>query len=606
MPAAAGARILGGVERVSRARPTAFEVTVVAVAFLGVATALATGIPAALDLPARDAILRALPSRPVEGVAVVAIDERSLTREGPWPWPRTRLASIAEAARAAGARGIALDLLLVAPEEGDASLEASLRGTPALLAAGLDPEAGWLLPSPALRRIPTAQTSFDVDHDGVVRRLSTTKQLGAVSLTALPVAAVALGPAKPPPVAVGRVLVPDFRSRPRSVPIVSASDLLSGRGGRALAGRIVFLGATAAGLGDRYVTPGSPAGTPEPGVLVHAATTACLLSGGLLARTSPLVSGLLAAAFAALVLLAARAGRRRLLRGFAALVPPAGGTVLLAAGLELPIVTLSGTTLIALLAVEARFARHGQAQATHLAALRAEEREARRAAVHDLKTPLTAVRGLTQLLTGFDLSPAERARVAAMVGEETDRLAGMVDSLNAVERLRTSDLAAVARPVDLGALARRRAEALGAGANGRVAAIAEEGAIVPGDEALLSRVLDNLVGNALKFSPPGSPVRVAVARRDGDVLLTVADEGPGVPDEERERVFGRFVRGTGAEQTEGLGLGLSLVREVVTWHQGRVSVRRAGETGSLFAVVLPALPGVPFRKEPQPGDDPCR
>jgi signal transduction histidine kinase len=606
MPATAGARILGGVERAPDGRPSAFEIVLVAAAFVGVATALATGLPAALDLPARDAILRALPSRPVEGVAVVAIDEPSLTREGPWPWPRARLAAVAEAARAAGARGIALDLLLVSPAEGDEDLAATLLGTPALVAAGLDPEAGWLLPSPSLRNVPVAQTSFDVDHDGVVRRLSTTKQRGGVSLTALPVAAAAIGLSAPPPVAVGRVLVPDFRSRPRAVPVVSASELLSGRAGRRLTGRIVFLGATAAGLGDRYVTPGSPSGTPEAGVLVHAATTACLLAGGLLAQVSPLVSGLLAAALAALVLVAARAGRRRLLRGVAALVPAVAGSALLAAGLELPLVTLSGATLVALLAVEARSARRGLEEASRLASLRAEEREARRAAVHDLKTPLTAVRGLTQLLTGFELSPAERTRVAAMVGEETDRLAGMVDSLNVAERMRLADFATVARPVDLGALARRRAEALRTAADGGVTATVEEGAIVLGDESLLGRALDNLAGNALKFSPPGSPVRVAVSRRGADVLLTVADEGPGVPEEERERVFGRFVRGRSAGSAEGLGLGLSLVHEVVTWHHGHVSVRGTGSTGSLFEVVLPGLTGGSVRKEPEPGDDPGR
>ena len=593
-------------ERIPGGRPSAFEVVVVAAAFVGVASALATGLPAALDLPARDALLRALPPRPVEGVAVVAIDEPSLAREGPWPWPRARLASVAAAARAAGARGIALDLLLVAPAEGDDDLAATLLGTPALVAAALDPEAGWLLPSLALRDSPVAQTSFDVDHDGVVRRLSTTKQRDGVSLTALPVAAAALGRPGPPPVAVGRVLVPDFRSRPRSVPVVSASELLSGRAGRRLTGRVVFLGATAAGLGDRYVTPGSPSGTPEAGVLVHAATTACLLAGGLLAQASPLVSGLLAAALAALVLVAARAGRRRLLLGVAALVPPVAGSALLAAGLELPLVTLSGATLIVLLAVEARSARRGLEEASRLADLRAEEREARRAAVHDLKTPLTAVRGLTQLLTGFELSPAERTRVAAMVGEETDRLAGMVDSLNAAERMRLSDFVTVARPVDLGALARRRAEALGAAADGRVTAAVEEGAIVLGDEALLARALDNLAGNALKFSPPGSPVRIAVSRRGADVLLAVADEGPGIPDEERNSVFERFVRGGSAGGAEGLGLGLSLVREVVTWHRGHVSVRGTGSTGSLFEVVLPGLTGGPVRKEPEPGENPGR
>ena len=320
----------------------------------------------------------------------------------------------------------------------------------------------------------------------------------------------------------------------------------------------------------------------------------------------PVVSGLLASALAGLALLAARArGARRPLLGASVLLPLALGAPLLSAGVELPIATLTLSALLALLAVVARAARHGEREVARVATQRAGEVEARRVAVHEMKTPLTAVRGLTQLLSGFDLSPAERARVVAMVGEETERLGGMIESLNAAERMRLADFAATARPVDLGALAARRAAAIGPGAKGRVSAEAGDGPFVLGDEGLLARVVDNLVSNALKFSPPDSPVRIAVSLRGDEALLTVTDEGPGIPEAERERVFGRFVRGSGAGGAEGLGLGLSLVHEVVSWHRGRASVRSAGGTGSVFEVVLPAFRGEP-RKETDAGDDPGR
>ncbi len=573
-------------------RLTAFEAAALGAAFVAVSIALATGLPAALDLPVRDALLRALPSRPVTDVAVVAIDEEALASEGPWPWPRARLAAIAGAAREAGARVLALDLLLVAPGEGDDALAASLGAMPSVLAAGLDAKAGWLLPAPSLRDAGRlAQTSFDVDHDGVMRRLSATKQRDGLSLPALSVAAASLANGGARPIPVGRVLVPDFRRRPSGVPVVGAAAILGGRAGDALRGRVVFLGVTAAGLGDRFVTPGSPSGTPEPGVLVHATTASCVLAGDLLRPVPPLVSGFLALALAALALLAGRSRgrRRRLLLGATALLPLGLGTPLLAAGVELPVATLTGATLLVLLAVEARAARRGEREAARGAALRAEEVEARRVAVHEMKTPLTAVRGLTQLLSGFDLSPQERARVVAMVGEETERLGGMIESLNAVEKMRLADFDATARPLDLGALAGRRAAAIGAGAPGRVSVEAADGVVVLGDEGFLARVVDNLVSNALKFSPASSRVRIAAWRNGGDALLTVTDEGPGIPEAERSRVFGRFVRGSGAGGADGLGLGLSLVHEVVTWHRGRVSVRAAEGTGSVFEVVLPAL-----------------
>ncbi len=580
-----------------KTRLVASEIAVPVTAFLAVSIALATGLPAALDLPVRDVLLRALPSRPVTDVAVVAIDESSLATEGPWPWPRARLAAIAVAAREAGARVLALDLLLVAAGEGDEVLAASLAAMPSVLAAGLDAKAGWLLPAPSLRGAGRlAETSFDVDHDGVMRRLSATKQRDRLSLSALSVVAASLATDPERPVPVGRVLVPDFRHRPAGVPVVGAADLLAGRIDGALRGRVVFLGVTAAGLGDRFVTPGSPSGTPEPGVLVHAATASCLLAGGLLQPVPPFASGLLASALAVLGLIAGRSPgpRRRLLLGAVAFVPVGLGTPLLAAGVEFPLATLTGATLLVILVVEARAARRGERDVARGAVLRVEELEARRVAVHEMKTPLTAVRGLTQLLSGFDLSPAERARVVGMVGEETERLGGMIESLNAVEKMRLASFDATARPVDLGALALRRAAAIGAGAPGRVSVEAGEGVSVLGDEAFLARVIDNLASNALKFSPPSSRVRIAVVRKEGDALLTVADEGPGIPAAERERVFGRFVRGTGAGGAEGLGLGLSLVHEVVTWHRGRVSVRGADNgTGSVFEVVLPALGGEP-------------
>ncbi|MBK8596681.1 MAG: CHASE2 domain-containing protein [Holophagales bacterium] len=578
------------------ARLRAFDAAISGAAFVAVSIALATGLPATLDLPVRDGLLRVLPSRPVTDVAVVAIDEEALASEGPWPWPRARLAAIAGAARAAGARVLAFDLLLVAPGEGDDALAASLGAMPSVLAAGLDAKAGWLLPAPSLRDAGRlAQTSFDVDHDGVMRRLSATKQRDGLSLPALSVAAASLATTPAGPVPVGRVLVPDFRHRPSGVPVVGAARLLAGRAGDLLSGRVVFLGVTAAGLGDRFVTPGSPSGTPEPGVLVHAATASCLLAGGLLRPVPPLVSGFLASALAALALIAGRSRgpRRRLLLGALALLPLGLGTPLLAAGIELPIATLTGATLLVLLAVEARAARRGEREVARGAALRVEEVEARRVAVHEMKTPLTAVRGLTQLLSGFDLSPQERARVVAMVGEETERLGGMIESLNAVEKMRLADFESAARPLDLGALAGRRAAAIGAGAPGRVTIEAEDGVVVLGDEGFLARVVDNLVSNALKFSPASSQVRIAAWRNGGDALLTVTDEGPGIPEAERSRVFGRFVRGSGAGGAEGLGLGLSLVHEVVTWHRGRVSVRAAEGTGSVFEVVLPALDPTP-------------
>jgi signal transduction histidine kinase len=116
---------------------------------------------------------------------------------------------------------------------------------------------------------------------------------------------------------------------------------------------------------------------------------------------------------------------------------------------------------------------------------------------------------------------------------------------------------------------------------------AARGILVRADAMLVERVIDNLVGNAMKYTAVPSPVDVTVRSSGSEALLEVEDRGPGIGDAERERIFQRFFRGSTARGTEGLGLGLSLVAEVARWHGGRVTVERAPHGGSLFRVALP-------------------
>ena len=102
----------------------------------------------------------------------------------------------------------------------------------------------------------------------------------------------------------------------------------------------------------------------------------------------------------------------------------------------------------------------------------------------------------------------------------------------------------------------------------------------------LHRLALNLMENAIKHTPPGTHVRAAVARENGHVVLTVADDGPGVPDDLRERIFERFTRGTG-DRGGSFGLGLSIVRAVAESHNGTV-VLAPSAGGARFVVTLPS------------------
>jgi signal transduction histidine kinase len=114
---------------------------------------------------------------------------------------------------------------------------------------------------------------------------------------------------------------------------------------------------------------------------------------------------------------------------------------------------------------------------------------------------------------------------------------------------------------------------------------------VDGDADALDRVLKNLIGNALKYSPPGSCVRVRAHATDGIVAVDVEDEGPGIPPEERARIFEPYYRMRDtAALGHGTGLGLSVVKSLVEAHGGTVHAEAAPGTGTRMTVMLPALP----------------
>jgi len=561
----------------------------------------ATGLLAPVDLFVRDVVLRTLPRRDARSVTVVLVDEDALRSEGPWPWSRELLARLVDRVRESGARGVVLDILLPESRPGDDVLAAALARLPAVLAVGIDDRRGWLLPAAGLAgRATLAHVSFDTDRDGVVRRFLATRQDAERSLPALAVAAARLvDPERV--VSVGAVLRPGFRaSEPRAV---SAAALLSGRPAGSLAGRIVFVGVSAAGIGDRVVSPVSPGGKPVAGVMVQAAAAESLLSGDVLRPVAPLLTGLLACVAS---LLAAR--RKGPLAALAtALSPfPASVMVLSVNGLELPAVTAAaGAVVVTAPAVAAAATRQGResaaaarrvreltALAASLEAGRRDEAEARRVVAHELKTPLTSVRGLAQLLADFDLSEEERRRVAGMVVNETSRLAAMVEALLDLERMKLRDFDAHARRLDLSRLVTERAAVLGPGSGRRLELSVEPGLHVTGDAALLGRIVENLVGNAVKFSPEGSPVALRLAASSTrEAVLEVADRGPGVAPAERETIFRRFARGGATASVPGLGLGLALVAQAASWHGGRVEVDGNPGGGSVFRLRLPLAPG---------------
>jgi signal transduction histidine kinase len=212
---------------------------------------------------------------------------------------------------------------------------------------------------------------------------------------------------------------------------------------------------------------------------------------------------------------------------------------------------------------------------------------------HELRTPLALIRGYAETLLHFDLEPAQQREYVERIHQLTSRLGSLVDQILDITHLDADPLILERRPIAFSALvARLRGDLALSGDDARLfSVVPDDLPEVDVDAGRVGRVLENLVGNALKYSPPGSPVRVA-ASLDGDWLAaTVDDEGVGIPDTERDLVLEPFHRAWNVRESRipGTGLGLSICRRLVEAHGGWLSVgdRPAGEPGTRVTFTVP-------------------
>ena len=220
-------------------------------------------------------------------------------------------------------------------------------------------------------------------------------------------------------------------------------------------------------------------------------------------------------------------------------------------------------------------------------------RQVSNAIAHDLRTPITRAR---TRLEDAALHAATPEDLRAAIERATVDLDGIVAVFQAL--LRISEIEAGSRRsafagFDLAPVLADIAELYGAVAEEKEVALAVE---LPthlpayGDQALVQQAVANLLDNAVKFSPPGSTVRLAVRSRGGQVDIVVADQGPGIPEADRTRATERFFRGETARSTPGAGLGLALVQAVAQLHGGALVLEDAAP-GLLARLVLPAAEG---------------
>ena len=215
---------------------------------------------------------------------------------------------------------------------------------------------------------------------------------------------------------------------------------------------------------------------------------------------------------------------------------------------------------------------------------------------HELKTPLTAIREGAELLHDKVAGPLvpQQAQVVTIMRENSVKLQRLIEELLDYQRALHAAASLEVRLVELNELVRDAAQShqLAAQAKGLRLTIDAQTASLEADPQKLRSIVDNLISNAVKFTPPGGTISVRARALSGEAVIEVMDTGPGVPAEERESIFNLFFRGrTKSESSvKGSGLGLAIARELVEAHGGQIAVvpgAEGGAHGAHFRVTLP-------------------
>jgi K+-sensing histidine kinase KdpD len=212
---------------------------------------------------------------------------------------------------------------------------------------------------------------------------------------------------------------------------------------------------------------------------------------------------------------------------------------------------------------------------------------------HELRTPLTSIQGFvhTMLRPDVDFAPEERREFLGVIDRQTKRLGRMIEDLLVVARIETHKVRPSALAVSMPSVINEAINDIG-GRNpdhNVVTTISEEVQLVISDHEMIYRIVANLVDNAFKYSPQGTKIAVTAEASGHGVKVSVSDEGSGVPDPVRERIFDRFFQ---ADQSHtravgGAGLGLYICRQLAGVLRGRIWLEETGENGSTFSLWIP-------------------
>ena len=547
---------------------------------------------------------------------VLGIDEATMGEYGGVGNIRLALASGLELIQAARPQAVAVDIILADENPADAVLEAAFRNTPNLvLSSDLLRDGQWDGPLPRFRALAAGvgQVHSALDrYDAINREIPLEKVGGrdrrwALGLEAFRVSRHARITESPDQIEVDGVTIPSRREDGRVMRIRYAPPSQGGIPGYSVAqlqldrtliarfaGKVVFVGLTAqTAQRDRWITPYGD----NIGVAINANVFETIAQGLFLTDAPDWLVALLSASLVAVA---------------GVVYWWAGGWLANACGLILLVianlapywafrnrVVLPYMPAVLCTAFGVSAAAAWQHLSTRRKLARAEASEARyqramQFVTHEMRTPLTAIQGSSELITRYALPEEKRKQVAGMINAESKRLARMIETFLNVERLSGGQMELKTERFPISEVVEQCVTRVRPLAERKDIAIAVEQvpeSELTGDRELMEYAIYNLLTNAIKYSPAETRVTVWGERGRKDIRLSVQDQGIGMDKHEVKRIFERFYRTRKAEQTgeAGSGIGLSIVEQIVFEHRGSVLVDSTPGKGSRFTLVLPLV-----------------
>ncbi len=600
-----------------RRTPRLLYAVLLAAVFLVSVAAGWTTLAAQLDADVYDFLFRLDERIPPPATSVIyGIDEPALRQGGGLAGLRGILAGGLEKLAPCLPAVVALDIVLAdetADREANQRLARALGRLPYVVLASNLTGGGWENPLPEFPRQAVGHVHADPDpYDNVVRQIPLEKVSGRERQWALalesfrgkfpgvvidedPLGLTIGGVRLPSPRMASRPMLVRFRPAVAPVPEVSFAELASKGNCTPFFEKAVFVGITAQSAAqDRHSTPLS-FGQTMVGVAINANAYETLAQRRFLRP-----AGNLETVGLALGLTLAAGAIFYFWSGWKAYVSAAA--LLLAAHAFSWGAFRSGTVLPYTTPLAAVWLGTGAAasfqyfvtrrQLRKAEADRARYQQAIHFVAHEMRSPLTAIQGSSELMGRYKLPEEKRAQMAQMIHSESQRLARMIQTFLDVERLSEGQMELAREPFAMSEVIRasmERAQPLAERKRIRMTLEALEECALHGDRELMEYAVYNLLTNAVKYSPASTRVTVRAGRAGAWLRLEVRDEGIGMDEKEARQIFTKFYRTRKAEQSgeAGTGIGLSIVQQIVVHHGGRIEVQSTPGAGSCFTMVLP-------------------